>query len=99
MPDFPYYPYYDPETNTIWVAPEVPQSVTPVNPEPTNPNPLNPNVGDTGVNPIHHGTSPVEDTTRFFSILPKANNAQVYSGLPIPLRVILDDGVKTEPYI
>jgi peptidoglycan hydrolase-like protein with peptidoglycan-binding domain len=99
MPDFPYYPYYDPETNTIWTAPEVPQSVTPVNPEPTNPNPLNPNVGDTGVNPIHHGTSPVKDNTRFFSILPKANNAQVYSGLPIPLRVILHDGVKTEPDI
>ena len=86
MPEFPYYPYYDPETNTIWTAPNTPQTVTPSST-------IN------GANPIHHEDGGIVDRTRFFSILPKSNNAVIESNEPLPLRVVLKSGVKTEPDI
>ena len=92
MPEFPYYPYYDAETNTMWESPENNYVVTPGSKLPEN---ITPTIDGNGV--INQTGNSVADTTRFFSILPKSNNASVRSKQPIPLRVILDDGVKMEP--
>ena len=50
-----------------------------------------------GTGPIYHYEESVVDRKRFLSILPKSNNATILSNDPIPLRVLVKDGLKLDP--